>query len=224
MDAEADCTGEANPKTLIPEEGDKENLTAGNAEEPNVRAGYGGKYAWASDTTNKTDADADVIGDAITKYGWSDGKKVVSIYVELDGLDEVADDALHVESEDRSVALNIAAIGSPPKQRRLALGNLAKDIDGVKLVRKPGKNTIVLKLQKREETVWQKLVDESLAKRRHQEEDPDLREPDPNTNSLRRSAAQTLMKANADGTLQQALASAKKNGKIGKPTQSPEDA
>jgi hypothetical protein len=52
-----------------------------------------GKYNW-DETTNKKDADADVQGEAINKYGWSDGKKAVSIYIELEGLDDVKEDQL----------------------------------------------------------------------------------------------------------------------------------
>merc|ERR1740121_1083422 len=90
------------------------------------------------------------MGAAITKYAWSDGKKAVSVYVELDGLDAVPDEALSTESGETSASLTIAAIGTPPKKRCLQLGGLSDSIDGVKLVRKPGKNTVVLKLQKKE--------------------------------------------------------------------------
>merc|ERR1712072_329047 len=51
-----------------------------------------GKYQWDEPSKGKA-ADDDVKGEAISKYSWSDGKKAV-IYIELDGLDDVADDAL----------------------------------------------------------------------------------------------------------------------------------
>ena len=44
------------------------------------------------------DADKNVQGEAITNYSWSEGKNAVSIYIELDGLDDVTDDAFKVES------------------------------------------------------------------------------------------------------------------------------
>ena len=40
-----------------------------------------GKYQW-DDSRPKGDADS-ALGQAITKYGWSDGKKQVSVYIEL---------------------------------------------------------------------------------------------------------------------------------------------
>mmetsp|Transcript_26239 Transcript_26239/g.73399 ORF Transcript_26239/g.73399 Transcript_26239/m.73399 type:complete len:173 (-) Transcript_26239:111-629(-) len=121
-----------------------------------------GKYEWGQDAEGKKDADADMVhGDAITKYGWSDGKKVVSVYIELPGLDDVAEDAITVSHEANKVSCTIAAIGSPPKKRSLTLNGLANEIEGVKLVCKKGKNTIVLKLQKKEEKSWWKLLDQS---------------------------------------------------------------
>jgi len=119
-----------------------------------------GKYNWGKDTTNKA-ADADVAGEAITKYSWSDGKKAVSVYVEMEGLDDVADDALTTESGAKECSLTIGAIGSPPKKKTLKLSGLSNEIDGVKLTRKPGKNTVVLKLQKKEEKSWWQLLDSS---------------------------------------------------------------
>jgi len=117
-----------------------------------------GKYDWGADTGNKKGADDDVKGEAITKYAWSDGKKAVSVYVEMDGLDEVAEDALKAESGETDCTFTIAAIGNPPTKKVLRLASLANEIDGVKLVRKPGKNTVVLKLQKKEEKSWFQLL------------------------------------------------------------------
>merc|ERR1711972_694686 len=114
-------------------------------------------YEWDNDAISKKDADTDVGGAAITKYGWSDGKKTVSIYVEMDGLDEVAEDALSVENTETKVTFTIASIGG--KKRTLLLNGLANEIDGVKLQRKIGKNTVVLKLQKKEEKSWWKVLD-----------------------------------------------------------------
>merc|ERR1712061_572219 len=117
-----------------------------------------GKYNWDNNTPNQKDAD--LAGEAITKYSWSDGKKVVSIYIEMEGLDAVGDDDLKAESGEKEVELTIAATGSPAKKRTLKLQKLANEIDGVKLVRKPGKNTVVLKLTKKDaDKSWYKLLD-----------------------------------------------------------------
>merc|ERR1719220_1674604 len=96
------------------------------------------------------------MGNAITNYGWSDGKKKVDIYVELPDIDAVKDEDLVVENEETSVKLTIKAIGSPPKCRVLSISNLNADITEVKLARKPGK--VVLKLMKKEVTSWYSLT------------------------------------------------------------------
>eukprot|EP00928_Gymnodinium_smaydae_P059416 TRINITY_DN4273_c0_g3_i3.p1 TRINITY_DN4273_c0_g3~~TRINITY_DN4273_c0_g3_i3.p1 ORF type:complete len:203 (+),score=85.37 TRINITY_DN4273_c0_g3_i3:63-671(+) len=108
-----------------------------------------GKYNWAEKSGESADHSQ---GEAITKYSWSDGKKQVSIYIELDGLDELADDAFVTDSGSNEVSLTIANLGG--KRRRFAMTNLMNEITGVKLQRKMGKNTVVLKLQKKEEEPW----------------------------------------------------------------------
>jgi len=133
------------------------------AEEPKEAKFEGvvtGKYNWGADTKNRA-ADADIAGEAITKYAWSDGKKTVSVYVEMEGLDDVADEALTTESGEKDCSLTIAAIGSPPKKKTLTLSGLSNEIDGVKLTRKKGKNMVVLKLQKKEEKSWFQLLEGS---------------------------------------------------------------
>merc|ERR1719382_1377964 len=114
-----------------------------------------GKYQWDE---NRKAVDLDM-GDAITKYSWSDGKKQVSIYIELEGLDDLAEDAFVVDSGEKECSLVIAM--SDSKKKRFALSSLSEEIDGVKLVRKKGKNTVVLKLQKKEEKSWFQLVEKS---------------------------------------------------------------
>mmetsp|Transcript_23701 Transcript_23701/g.70538 ORF Transcript_23701/g.70538 Transcript_23701/m.70538 type:complete len:185 (-) Transcript_23701:119-673(-) len=122
-----------------------------------------GKYLWTDADTSNKDADADTPShhNLITKYSWSDGKKAVSVYVELDGLDDVAEDNLRCDSGDSEASLTIVAIGTPPKRKVLRLPSLYGTIDGVKLARKLGKNTVVLKLQKREERPWPQLLQKS---------------------------------------------------------------
>ena len=45
-----------------------------------------GKYQW--DDRTGSDADQDVQGEAFNKNSWSDGKKMVSFYTELDDLND----------------------------------------------------------------------------------------------------------------------------------------
>merc|ERR1719460_292924 len=111
-----------------------------------------GKYNW-DDTANKKDADADVQGEAISKYAWSDGKKAVSIYIELEGLDDVKEDQLSSTNGETDVTFTIAAIGG--KKRVFTMANLSNEIDGVKIVQKPGKNTVVRNFKRSEFSLWQ---------------------------------------------------------------------
>uniref|UniRef100_A0A7S4QSG0 CS domain-containing protein n=1 Tax=Alexandrium monilatum TaxID=311494 RepID=A0A7S4QSG0_9DINO len=118
-----------------------------------------GKYAWGGGgEVARRSADAEIAGEAITQYGWADGKMTVSVYVELPGLDAVPDEQISCEGDGRRVSLTVSSIGTPPRRRRLALGGLAHEIAGVKLVRKPGKDTIVLRLQKKEAGTWFELL------------------------------------------------------------------
>ena len=106
-----------------------------------------GKYQ--EDDRPGGDADKDVQGEAITKYCLSEGKNTVSIYLELEGLDDVADDAfIKVESGKTNVSLAIASVAG--KQRIFKLTGLAHEITGVKVAQK-GKQTFYPKLAKNEE-------------------------------------------------------------------------
>ena len=80
-----------------------------------------GKYQW--DDRSGGDADKDVKGEAISKYSWSDGKKTVSIYIELHGLDDVAEAAFKAESGATDVSLTMASVVG--KQRTFKLTGLA---------------------------------------------------------------------------------------------------
>merc|ERR1719223_2427738 len=86
-------------------------------------------------------------------------QKQVSVYIELDGLDALADDDLKTESGEKSVSLTISNIGG--KTRNFSLSGLANEIDGVTLQRKKGKSPemVCLKLKKKEEAPWYKLVE-----------------------------------------------------------------
>eukprot|EP00928_Gymnodinium_smaydae_P062632 TRINITY_DN46446_c0_g1_i1.p1 TRINITY_DN46446_c0_g1~~TRINITY_DN46446_c0_g1_i1.p1 ORF type:complete len:181 (-),score=31.43 TRINITY_DN46446_c0_g1_i1:317-859(-) len=116
-----------------------------------------GKYYWWEEGRNSTN-DAPVVSESITEYSWCDGTAVVSIYITLDGLDAVADQALLLEFGDRRISLTILGIGLPPKLRRFAASCLYQSISDVKLQRKQGKNTVVLKLAKLEDIAWPSLL------------------------------------------------------------------
>ena len=103
-------------------------------------------------------ADKDVQGEAITKYCWSEVKNTVSIYLELDGFDDVPYDAFKAESGKIDVSLAIASVAG--KQRIFKLTGLAHEITGVKVAQKKGKQTFYPKLAKREEMTWHKLLDD----------------------------------------------------------------
>jgi len=145
-----------------PDKGDPNYDSEG--EEAKASAGYekNKPAEWEGAAAGKYDFDASKLGkevdqgEAITKYGWSDGKKQVTVYIEMDGLDEVADDALTTESGEMNVSFTIANIGG--KKKRFALANLSNEIDGVTIKRKKGKNTVELKLKKKEEKPWFALV------------------------------------------------------------------
>ena len=83
------------------------------------------------------DADKDVQGEAITRHCWSGGKNAVNIHLELDGLDDVTEDASKAESGETNVSLNIASVAG--KQRIFTLTGLAHEITGVKVAQKKGR-------------------------------------------------------------------------------------
>ena len=99
---------------------------------PEYIGAVAGKCQW--DDRPGGDADKDVQGEAITKYCWSEVKKTVSIYLELDGLDDVADDAFRVESDKTNVPLTFAPFAG--QQRIFKLAGLAHEITGVRLPRR----------------------------------------------------------------------------------------
>ena len=118
------------------------------------------EHQW--DDRSGGDADKDVQGEAITKYCWSEGKNTVNIYIELDGLDDVTDDAFKAESGKTNVSLTIASVAD--KQRIFTLTGMAHEITGVKVAQKNGKQTVSLKLAKKEKKTWHKLLDDASTK------------------------------------------------------------
>jgi len=120
-----------------------------------------GKYQW-DDKNKSTDADKEMSsGEAITKYSWGDGKKQVSVYIELEGLDDCTDDAFQATSGEKDVSLTITKVAG--KKRTFGLNGLSNEISGVKVNHKKGKGMVVLKLIKKEEEPWYQLVEKSSA-------------------------------------------------------------
>ena len=97
-----------------------------------------GKYWW--DDRSGGDADKNVQGEDVSKYSWSDGKKTVSIYIELDSLDDVAEDTFRAEAGETKVSVTIASVDG--KQRTFLLTGLASEITGVEVAQKEGKQVI----------------------------------------------------------------------------------
>ena len=89
---------------------------------PEYIGAVAGKYQWNNRPGG--DADKDVHCKAVTKYCWSEGKNTVSTYLELDGLDDVTDDAFKVESDKTNVSLTIASVAG--KQRIFKLTGRTK--------------------------------------------------------------------------------------------------
>jgi len=116
--------------------------------------GYMGKYDW-DETLPAAKAPADELGAKIVDYAWSDGKKKVSVYVTLDGLDDLPDDALETSSEAAKV--NFSAT-FPSGKRWMELAPTFGEVAGVKVLRKMGKNMVVLKLEKKKENEWYDLL------------------------------------------------------------------
>merc|ERR1712129_222737 len=123
------------------------------------------------DGSGKKDADVDNAGQAITKYSWSDGKKTVSVYVELPGLDDVPEDKISVTSGEKEAVLTIDGVGTLPKKRSLSLKGLSEEINCAKFTKKTGKNTVALKLTKKEEKGWYQLLEKSSGGRGGDDDD-----------------------------------------------------
>eukprot|EP00930_Biecheleria_cincta_P041088 TRINITY_DN28149_c0_g1_i2.p1 TRINITY_DN28149_c0_g1~~TRINITY_DN28149_c0_g1_i2.p1 ORF type:complete len:112 (-),score=28.48 TRINITY_DN28149_c0_g1_i2:11-346(-) len=100
--------------------------------------------------------------DTISKYSWSDGRKRVSIYVELLDADDLAEEAFTLSSSEKEVSLSVQ--GSPNSRRRnFALAGLYHTISSAKVVQKKGKGMISIQLQKKDELPWPQLLENKVA-------------------------------------------------------------
>ena len=74
----------------------------------------------------------------------------------------MTDDAFKAESGKTNASLTIASVAG--KQRILKLAGLAHEITGVKVAQKKGKQTVSLKLAKKEKKTFHKLLDNASSK------------------------------------------------------------
>uniref|UniRef100_A0A7S4RTY5 CS domain-containing protein n=1 Tax=Alexandrium monilatum TaxID=311494 RepID=A0A7S4RTY5_9DINO len=117
----------------------------------------------ASDVKSEPTADAAPSCEAIATYSWTDGKKSLAIFVELEGLAAVASDSLNLAWGPRECSLTVAAVGAPPRRRTLRLSNLAGEIEAARLERQAGEDVVVLRLSKKGKKPWQQLVASPMA-------------------------------------------------------------
>ena len=99
---------------------------------------------------------AEDLGDAIRDYAFSDGNKKASVYVDLDGLDALSDADLCVTKVSETRVEFTAQF--PSGKRCLTLSPLHASIDEASLLRKPGKNRVILKLKKTKPEAWSTLL------------------------------------------------------------------
>jgi len=118
---------------------------------------YGkGKYNWSGDGDKPMKAASDVLGAKISDYAWGDGEKKASVYVTLEGLADAGDDAVVASVvAPRHVRLVVTL---PSGTRSLDLQPLYADVDSVKVLRKPAKSQVVLKLLKKAPKEWFDLL------------------------------------------------------------------
>lgn len=112
-----------------------------------------GKYLWASKLAN-TQADP-VFGGYIHDYAWSDELDHVSIYISLAGVDGVSDEDIKLSHEENSVSLRVHL---KSRHYLFEINELNKDISDAQLVRKRGKDKVLVKLQKKDAQPWTELT------------------------------------------------------------------
>jgi len=122
--------------------------------------GFHGKYNW--DTKKKPKEKAVLVpsSGAIVDYAWCDGDKAVSVYVDLEGLDAVPDDELKATLTNDNKGLSFKVKNLDGKLRFLKIETLKEKVKSVKLIRKKGKNRVVIKLFKEDnKKKWWSLKD-----------------------------------------------------------------
>jgi hypothetical protein len=136
---------------------DKPEDTAPPAKDP-----YLGKYNWdVKEKKNKKAEGFTLPSGVISDYAWADGKKAVSIYVTLKGLDSVSDDDLNLSLSKDKQGLSFKVKNLEGKRRFLTIEKLNKKVKSTKLIRKKGRDQVVLKLFKEDEKTWYSLKSSS---------------------------------------------------------------
>ena len=82
---------------------------------------------------------------SISNYSWGDGEKKVSIYVSLDGLDDLPKEKITLDWKKESLRVDIKDLNGTDYV--LDLPKLNAEIDGAKFKKKMGQNKIVILLQ-----------------------------------------------------------------------------
>jgi len=119
--------------------------------------GAKGKY---QDSTGPKEAKLG--GSAIKDYGWADGKKRVSVYVDLEGIKDLSDDNFSVDFSSENARKVVLTINMGKEKRTLTLNGLTADVSDVKLeLKKKAENQAQLRLVKKEEGAWYKLLESS---------------------------------------------------------------
>lgn len=91
---------------------------------------------------------------AITTYGWYDDGAKVKIFTEMAGVEELEEDQVTLESDDRSLTLTINA---SDETHVLRLSPLKAAIESARCRVKPGKVWITLRKEDADET-WRELL------------------------------------------------------------------
>lgn len=89
----------------------------------------------------------------ISGYSWADGKKTVKVYIEIEGLDDVAEDKIEINTTSTSFSLTIHM---PDTDYTLQLQELYDEIKDC-VVKKKNGNRLVLVLSKVKEFTWYEL-------------------------------------------------------------------
>ena len=126
--------------------------TATTESEPPKKDSYGGKYTWdMSPFKTKEKAVVTLPSGVISDYAWADGKKSVSIYITLPGLDTVASEDMSVKLINKDSGLLFEVANLQGKKRFLSIKELSKKPKSVKFVRKMGRDQVVIKVFKENE-------------------------------------------------------------------------
>lgn len=116
-----------------------------------------------------------MLGAKISDYAWGDGEKKATVYVTLDGLDDLPDEAIDLKLVGpREVSMTVAF---PSIMRMLELKRTYGEVDSVKSIRKKGKNQVVIKLVKKDPSPWYNLLSAAGGNDYDLSDDDDYEEP-----------------------------------------------